>query len=101
MAELKMVFGFSDEFLEFAVQCSSQYDDTTRNMARELLENRKRIAELERLKHNSYPHMCRDEHVQIGHADNSSELCPLCRVINERDALRAEVKRLTGAGDEG
>lgn len=27
----------------------------------------------------TYPHMCRDEHVEIGHSDNSSEQCPLCR----------------------
>ena len=29
---------------------------------------------------SSYAHMCRDGHVQIGHNDSSSELCPLCRV---------------------
>ena len=27
----------------------------------------------------SYPHMCRSDHVEIGHADSSSEICPLCR----------------------
>jgi len=25
-----------------------------------------------------YPHMCRDDHVEIGHADSESEMCPLC-----------------------
>jgi len=27
----------------------------------------------------TYPHMCRDGHPEIGHSDNSSEMCPLCR----------------------
>lgn len=31
-----------------------------------------------------YPHMCRDEHVEIGHADSEHERCPMCRL---RDAL--------------
>ncbi len=30
-----------------------------------------------------YPHMCRMDHVEIGHSDNSSEMCPLCRAIAE------------------
>lgn len=27
---------------------------------------------------NTYPHMCRDGHVQIGHSDSENEMCPLC-----------------------
>jgi len=34
---------------------------------------------------HSYAHMCRDEHIEIGHNDSEHELCPLCRAINERD----------------
>ena len=39
----------------------------------------------------SYPHMCRDEHVEIGHADNSSELCPLCRANGRIKSLEAQL----------
>lgn len=46
-----------------------------------------------------YPHMCRDGHVEIGHADSSSEQCPLCRVIAERDALRAALKAMVASYD--
>ena len=31
---------------------------------------------------HAYPHMCRDDHPEIGHRDSSEELCPLCRVLN-------------------
>ena len=37
-----------------------------------------------------YPHMCRDEHQEIGHADSESEMCPVCTAIAERDAAREE-----------
>lgn len=31
----------------------------------------------------SYPHMCRDQHIEIGHADSSDdERCPLCRALD-------------------
>lgn len=29
----------------------------------------------------SYPHMCRDDHIQIGHKDSEHEMCPLCRTL--------------------
>jgi hypothetical protein len=35
----------------------------------------------------SYPHMCNCDHIEIGHADTEHELCPLCRMINQRDEL--------------
>ena len=39
----------------------------------------------------TYAHMCRDEHVQVGHNDSESERCPVCR---ERDrAEQAEQAR--------
>lgn len=39
----------------------------------------------------SYPHMCRDGHLEIGHADSENELCPLCAVIDQRDTLAASL----------
>lgn len=30
---------------------------------------------------NNYPHMCRDDHIEIGHSDGEHEQCPLCRAI--------------------
>ena len=39
----------------------------------------------------SYPHVCRDEHVEIGHADNSSELCPLCRANGRIKSLEGQL----------
>lgn len=31
----------------------------------------------------SYPHMCRDQHIQIGHNDSGDdERCPLCRALD-------------------
>ena len=30
---------------------------------------------------NSYPHMCRQDHIEIGHSDSEHEQCPLCRAI--------------------
>jgi hypothetical protein len=29
----------------------------------------------------TYPHMCRDQHEQIGHSDSEQELCPVCRAL--------------------
>jgi len=48
-------------------------------------------ARLEALALNSYPHMCRDEHDQIGWRGDD-ERCPVCR---ERDQLRTQVSDLT------
>lgn len=36
----------------------------------------------------TYGHMCRDDHVQIGHRDSEHERCPLCRTINALYAAR-------------
>lgn len=41
-----------------------------------------------------YPHMCRDGHVEIGHADSENERCPLCRVLdaaNEMEQALADI----------
>jgi hypothetical protein len=39
-----------------------------------------------------FPHWCADGHIEIGHADSENELCPLCAVIAQRDALAAELE---------
>jgi len=55
----------------------------------------KRDAEIAQLRHGSYPHMCRDGHVQIGHSDSGDdERCPLCRVNDAFAAERAKVREL-------
>lgn len=41
---------------------------------------------------NTYPHMCRDEHEEIGHRDGEHEMCPLCRA-NARIAELEEAAR--------
>ncbi len=52
------------------------------------------VAEAERLKRNSYPHMCRDGHPQIGHATDD-EMCPVCKVMGK--AIEPEeIARLRG-----
>ena len=46
----------------------------------------------------SYSHMCRLDHLEIGYADGC-EICPLCAVIAQRDALADELevaRRLIG-----
>jgi hypothetical protein len=44
-----------------------------------------------------YPHMCRDEHAEIGHADSSSEMCPLCREKARAHAAEAALSTLQAA----
>lgn len=54
-------------------------------------------AEVERLRHNSYPHMCRDGHQQIGHSDDKpDEMCPLCRTESRLDRLLERLEALVG-----
>lgn len=38
----------------------------------------------------TYPHMCRDGHVEIGHGDSEHELCPLCQLLAEVARLQQE-----------
>lgn len=49
------------------------------------------LKDIERLKARAYPHMCQDEHIQIGHADSEHEMCPLCREIAKSEVLRDEL----------
>jgi len=49
------------------------------------------LDEVERLQARpTYPHMCRNDHVEIGHADSEHERCPLCRALDEVAWLREE-----------
>jgi hypothetical protein len=64
-------------------------------------EKAEAVAQRDRLKPNHYPHMCRDGHPQIGHADNSSEMCPVCRVAAERDEAVALVRYVSRVIDIG
>lgn len=45
---------------------------------------------------NSYPHMCRDGHPEIGHSGDD-EVCPLCKAQAEIEHLRS----LAGAVSDG
>ena len=50
-----------------------------RNTCEDTLNRANRAeAELARTKANSYPHMCRDGHAQIGHS-TEDEMCPVCK----------------------
>lgn len=47
-----------------------------------------------------YPHMCRDEHQEIGHSDSEHERCPLCRAIDrasEAERVCAELYQVIGS----
>lgn len=44
--------------------------------------------------------MCRDGHVEIGHNDSSSEMCPLCRAKNEIEELKDEILELSDQIDK-
>ena len=48
----------------------------------------------------SYPHMCRDGHIEIGHADSEHERCPLCRVIDHGTMLVIALDRIITLSDE-
>jgi len=41
-----------------------------------------------------YAHMCRDGHVQIGHNDSESEMCPLCIANAKLAACREALERI-------
>ena len=51
-----------------------------------------------------YPHMCRDGHPEIGHADNGEdERCPVCRErdrVETAEARLAEVERERDEADD-
>lgn len=40
----------------------------------------------------TYAHMCRIDHEQIGHNDSEHEECPLCRALNRVRDLEAAVR---------
>jgi hypothetical protein len=45
----------------------------------------------------SYPHMCRDEHDEIGFRNSEIELCPVCEAKNRAEKAEAENERLRDA----
>jgi hypothetical protein len=51
------------------------------------------VAEVRRAPLEHYAHMCRDEHIQIGHNDSEHERCPLCRAKDELESLRGRLRR--------
>jgi hypothetical protein len=42
----------------------------------------------------TYAHMCRDDHVQIGHNDSTEERCPVCRERDRADAAEDKLKEV-------
>lgn len=54
------------------------------------------VTELRVKMRNCYPHMCRDDHQQIGHSDSESERCPLCRANDQIAALREQIAEMEG-----
>lgn len=49
----------------------------------------------------SYPHMCRSDHVEIGHRDGEHEQCPLCRAIGALENARRDLLALRPRSDTG
>ena len=47
---------------------------------------------------STYPHMCRDGHVEIGHRDSEDEMCPLCREVVKVATLTEALVELLGLG---
>ena len=51
-----------------------------------------------------YPHMCRDGHREVGHADSENEQCPVCLARDEGMARLSEatalLRRLEGVGND-
>lgn len=43
---------------------------------------------------NAYPHMCRNEHQEIGHADSEHEMCPLCRANAATEAAQEALEQI-------
>lgn len=47
----------------------------------------------------SYPHMCRDGHIEIGHSDSGDdERCPLCQTIAALEQIRDEAATKPNGG---
>ena len=47
------------------------------------------------MKQHSYPHMCKMDHVEIGHADSGDdERCPVCKALDHIYWLTAAIKGL-------
>jgi hypothetical protein len=86
---------FEDQRLRHTIaSLTSELASCQATLRRSNAELAARTKERDELKWNSYPHMCRDEHPQIGHSDSEHEMCPLCRAIAERNGLAALVLTL-------
>lgn len=48
---------------------------------------------------DTYAHMCRDGHVEIGHNDSSDEHCPLCRALADAVMWRDRYEAANQAHD--
>lgn len=47
----------------------------------------------------SYPHMCRDDHIEIGHAySGDDERCPLCQAMSALQQIRDEAATMPNGG---
>jgi len=70
-----------------------------RNTCEDTLNRANRAeAELARTKANSYPHMCRDGHAQIGHS-TEDEMCPVCKAESLLAKCREALEEIKlGAG---
>ncbi len=43
---------------------------------------------------NHYPHMCRIDHVEIGHMDSENEQCPLCAALEQVKVAREALEQI-------
>jgi hypothetical protein len=47
----------------------------------------------------TYPHMCRNDHIEIGHAySGDDERCPLCQTIAALEKIREEAATKPNGG---
>lgn len=76
--------GYGDQCLT----CHSRDIGYVSSEGRRFCKNCRRIAALESQLANakSYPHMCRMDHIEIGHRDSSEERCPMCRMRDEYES---------------
>lgn len=78
-----------------AISARKAQDAITQDLINSLVQRIARLsAELESANNRAYPHMCRDEHEEIGHSNSENERCPLCVALDENATLRATVNQL-------
>lgn len=72
--------------------------DLTRELAELRVQNERQAESLKHLDPKAYPHMCRDDHEQIGFSGDD-ELCPVCKRENTITSLRAQLAAARGMVD--